>query len=235
MIPFVTWSSYLCDGLSKIVTDIKSTYTTSKSFIVIIFSHDVHLVGRGNENPNNLLQCLDDFNKSLIKIFGNINIKIKIICTNLNIYNISMQYNSNRDDFTNITVQKYIIPSLNKITTNSSNISIKFELLANIKCYYDYELRSWLLSSVPTIQSNLCFQGNGNASNSNSGASISMELVGCTLPACDTMHEGLSRPEVLCTIPKTGIDPICLDGKSILVRPTEAMLPLERYVVVLLQ
>lgn len=199
LIPSNTWRSFIRDSVSKIITDANDVkpHTTIN---ILIFCHDFNLIGRTYDNTKPLENSIVEFQKYLANSSLTKSLRIKLICCNLHRSTNSISYDHNIQ----IELLQQFIHKINIQYFSHISKIFNLEMIDNIKIYYEYEIRQLISSLIPVMEMSLEFTNSKFDS-----AILNVDLVACTLHHFDIPQEGFKRPQILCTIPRSGIDPIC--------------------------
>eukprot|EP01038_Epipyxis_sp_PR26KG_P012360 gene12360-16578_t len=217
LIPISTWARYLSCGLrkiSRIIETIKTHKSLTKAqsrdrHLVVIYSNDLCLFGKvpplnsqlgsyitDSNYQNNIQQFLtsfDDMNKDR-------NIELVIVCCWVSLDPGAGIINYNHPHLT----------YFQQLISNNENITLR--CVTNSSMHFAEELRYLLTTATPFKLKRIPFPFNGL-----SYASMLIKISPSTMISADILHHDFEDLEIVSIVPRSQMDPICLDGKMLLV------------------
>ena len=136
-----------------------------------------------------------------------VNILLRFICTNIS---------NSQQTVACAEERAYILDEANK--SISAIPATSFKIIENSPLYFDSELRSCITEISHPLQSTIVFPASRNRK-----AEVAIELLPATLASVKAVHAGLASAEIVGTLPRSGVDPLCLESGGFVVRPSQAI------------
>jgi hypothetical protein len=200
LVPPGTWASLFISALNCVLAHSSSSPPSQKDSPneLIIFAHDLHMFGDLDDSNEPLRASVSQFCHHIEKTLTRMNLVVRIVCVRLS---------SRRDQYTSFTqtfrhINMLLRPLYGRVS---------LECIDNNCIYIDYEFKSLLMRTIPSQRSELSLP-----TVDCSKASIMLTLKGCSLESYENIQEGMARLEVVCTVPRSGVDACCVHGSSVL-------------------
>lgn len=199
LVPPCTWTSMFTGAVNCILAhSALSSLQGSSRCEIVIFGHDLHMLGELDDHNEPLHASVFQFSHCVEQTLTKIDLVIRIVCVRLSSH--TERCNTFPKTF------QHICCLLSHLKGR-----VFLECIDNNNMYFDYEFKNLLMRSIPSRESELSLP-----TVDCSKASISLSLKGCSLEAFESMQDGMDRLEVVCTVPRVGIDACCVHGSSLL-------------------
>ena len=206
--------NYLCDALLKISVHSKSFLNKKDSVLnILILTNDINLFGSEARESNNM-----KYRNSVKELITNTsslydaNISIKLLC--LSVLTLSaaqdLDIKGKMDIFDDLMKgEKYI----------------KFKSVHNGEIFVEAEIKLWLYEIVQPIETVIIFPASKARR-----ASLHCALTIATSSSLHSIHDGMRELSLVGTLPRDGVDPLCLEGGGFSLWPSTNILSDEKYV-----
>lgn len=197
-----TWGVFLVDAMKILTKFLLTNSTKEKRVSIVIFSSDASLMGDRNQNESidtvgirfyDGIKLFSDAVNTLGK--SGFKVEINIVCAQVSQVGTYAHQTS-----TALDIQ-------DQLKAMATSYTIVFDSIINSALHYEEQLRKLISIQRPLTSStlNLPF-ANGMRSN------VHLQLSPSSTASADSVHSGLAQLDLLNLTPRSGINPLCIEG-----------------------
>jgi hypothetical protein len=201
---FSSFHNIFCDGVIKVANYLKCNpkKDPDRTSIIVMYAVESQLIGSYFENESEFNSSILKFSRCIEKVCPMYHIKIHLICVKMIISTSASESN--------------LIRAI-RVLLNPFKEHIFIDTMDNLQLHYEYHFKELIRSNTQTRCGEIELP-----SIDDTRATLLIELTGTTLPASDllrTIHLQQDRIQftLLCTLPRSGLYPICILGNPLLV------------------
>lgn len=211
-----SFHNIFCDGVIKVANYLKCNPKKDQDRIslLVMYAFESQLIGSYHENESEFNSSVLKFSRCIEKVCPMYHLKIHLICVKM--------INSTASAESNLV--RNIRALLNPLKDH-----IFIDTMDNLQLHYEYNFKELIRSNTQTRYGEIELP-----SIDDTRATLGIELIGTTLPASDllrTIHLEQDRIQftLLCTLPRSGLLPICIIGNPLLVTARNSQSESPRY------